>query len=74
MLHIKEQSQLAHNHDELGIFTYNMLLYILVSGIDVVKPAGGTSVRMTELCFGVIGWGSCGPKIARNLDAVPTET
>jgi len=26
---------------------------------------------MTELRFGVIGWGYWGPKIARNLDAVP---
>jgi predicted dehydrogenase len=26
---------------------------------------------MRELCFGVIGWGYWGPKIARNLDSLP---
>jgi predicted dehydrogenase len=28
-------------------------------------------MRMTDLHFGVIGWGYWGPKIARNLDALP---
>ncbi|HYU74974.1 MAG TPA: Gfo/Idh/MocA family oxidoreductase [Ktedonobacteraceae bacterium] len=28
-------------------------------------------MRMTDLRFGVIGWGYWGPKIARNLDALP---
>src|SRR5215472_7595300 len=26
---------------------------------------------MTDLCFGIIGWGYWGPKIARNLDSLP---
>jgi predicted dehydrogenase len=28
-------------------------------------------MQMRELCFGVIGWGYWGPKIARNLDSLP---
>ena len=28
-------------------------------------------MRMADLRFGVIGWGYWGPKIARNLDALP---
>ncbi|MEO6891502.1 MAG: Gfo/Idh/MocA family oxidoreductase, partial [Ktedonobacteraceae bacterium] len=28
-------------------------------------------MMMTDLQFGVIGWGYWGPKIARNLDALP---
>ncbi len=28
-------------------------------------------MRMKPLCFGVIGWGYWGPKIARNLDTLP---
>ena len=28
-------------------------------------------MRMTDLRFGIIGWGYWGPKIARNLDALP---
>ena len=28
-------------------------------------------MRMTELHFGVIGWGYWGPKVARNLDTLP---
>jgi predicted dehydrogenase len=48
-----------------------MLLYILLSGRDVVKPARGSIISVTKLHFGVIGWGYWGPKIARNLDTVP---
>src|SRR5439155_13634274 len=28
-------------------------------------------ISMTDLCFGIIGWGYWGPKIGRNLDSVP---
>src|SRR5579864_238825 len=31
----------------------------------------GGLTRMTDLRFGIIGWGYWGPKIARNLDALP---
>src|SRR6266571_2334164 len=31
----------------------------------------GDIMEPTDLCFGVIGWGYWGPKIARNLDSLP---
>ena len=31
----------------------------------------GDIMSMTEIRFGIIGWGYWGPKIARNLDSLP---
>jgi len=35
------------------------------------KFLGGEIMKMKDLQFGIIGWGYWGPKIARNLDALP---
>src|ERR1700724_4102549 len=40
-------------------------------GIVRVERVGRKKIIMTDLRFGVIGWGYWGPKIARNLDSLP---
>ena len=32
---------------------------------------GGITIHMTDVRFGIIGWGYWGPKIARNMDTLP---
>ena len=47
------------------------LLWQASSDKEYFKSRKGKNYELTDLRFGVIGWGYWGPKIARNLDGTP---